>query len=750
MEKPVQFSQSVTSHEHGRCLIMVRATMETILKDLNPAQREAVEHVYGPLLIFAGAGSGKTRALTYRIAYLVGQCRVDPHRILAVTFTNKAAKEMKERICSLVGSRTVADMWVGTFHATCARILRERGDRVGLNREFVIYDDDDQIRLVRECLEFLDLDEKENNARQILSKISMAKEQLILPDNYSRNVISSYDPIVARVYPLYQKKLAANRALDFDDLILYTVRLFEHCNDVCEYYQTKFEFVLVDEYQDINHSQFEFVRRVAAKHGNICVVGDDDQSIYSWRGADVGIILSFQKYYPNAKVVKLEQNYRSTRNILDAAYYVISRNERRADKQLWTERGEGALLTRIDAIDEHDEAAKVVNCIRDKVITGEREYSDFAILYRTNVQSRVFEDVLLNYRVPYKIIGGVRFYERKEIKDLMAYLRLAYNPQDSISLKRIINVPTRGIGPITVERVEQFAASQNISLFESALRVEEQDLQPKVKRAVLSLAKLIAFLHSMRNEYPVSKLLNEIVENTGYVTELKKQGTREADSRLENILELFSVVEEFERTSEDTSLRSFLEQVALVTDIDSYDEHAPAVTLMTLHSAKGLEFPIVFLVGMEEGVFPHSRSMGSRDELEEERRLCYVGMTRAKDELYLSHATVRSWFGSRERQVMSRFLREIPSELFCSPNGTTKVVFSASGAPLGSDSDSRRQSPLCPFKVGDYVKHNIFGLGIVENVEPNRGDVQVTVAFEEVGRKKLMLSFAGLEKVDTW
>ncbi|MGB9588829.1 MAG: ATP-dependent helicase, partial [Armatimonadota bacterium] len=520
--------------------------------------------------------------------------------------------------------------------------------------EFVIYDDDDQIRLVRECLECLALDEKENNARQILNKISAAKEKLILPDNYSRNVIGSYDPVAAKVYALYQKKLAANHAVDFDDLILHAVRLLENCNDVCEYYQTKFEFVLVDEYQDINHSQFEFVRRVAAKHRNICVVGDDDQSIYSWRGADVGIILSFQKYYPNAKVIKLEQNYRSTRNILDAAYYVITKNECRADKQLWTEREEGALLTKIEAIDEHDEAAKIVDCIRDKVIAGEREYGDFAILYRTNAQSRVLEDVLLNYRVPYKIIGGVRFYERKEIKDLMAYLRLVYNPQDSISLKRIINVPIRGIGPVTVERLEQFAALQNVSLFGSTLRVEEQELQPKVKHAVLGFAKLIAFLHDMRNEYPVSKLLNEIVENTGYVTELRKQGTREADSRVENVLELFSVVQEFERTSEDTSLRSFLEQVALVTDIDSYDDQAPAVTLMTLHSAKGLEFPVVFLVGMEEGIFPHSRSMNSRAELEEERRLCYVGITRAKDELYLSHAATRSCFGSKERRVMSR------------------------------------------------------------------------------------------------
>jgi len=724
--------------------------MSRILEDLNPAQREAVQHVDGPLLIFAGAGSGKTRALTYRIAYMIGHHAVDPWRILAVTFTNKAAREMKERIEGLIGATMLSQMWVGTFHATCARILRERGDEIGLEREFVIYDEDDQLKLVRECFENLGLDEREVSAPQILHRISHAKEQLVLPEDYSKGALGTYDKLADRVYPLYQEKLRANRALDFDDLILYAVRLLMEREDVRDHYQRKFEYILVDEYQDINYAQFEFVRLLADRHKNICVVGDDDQSIYSWRGADVDIILSFQKHFPGAKVVTLEQNYRSTRNILDAAYYVISRNERRAPKQLWTDREEGTLLHKIEAVDEYDEAARVISSIRDKVIAGEREYSDFVILYRTNAQSRVFEEALMNHRIPYKVIGGVRFYERREIKDLIAYLRLAFNPRDSIGLKRIINVPTRGVGPITLERVDQFAASEGISLFEAIQRIEELDVQPRQKRAIAVLAKLIEFLHDKREEFTVGRLLTEIVENTGYVAELRRQGTREADSRAENVEELFSVVEEFERTSEDKSLRAFLEQVALVTDIDNYDEHEPAVTLMTLHSAKGLEFPVVFMVGMEEGIFPHIRSMSSREELEEECRLCYVGMTRAKDELHLSSAHARTLFGNRKRQVVSRFVREIPAKIFHAPKRAVPTAKAPTASRLWTDAQPARHIPTDSFRPGDQVRHNVFGLGIVEKVEPNGNDVQITVAFEEVGRKKLMLSFAGLEKVDAW
>ena len=718
--------------------------MNKILEDLNSVQREAVEHIDGPLLIFAGAGTGKTRALTYRIAYLIGAHGVEPRNILAVTFTNKAAREMKERIEGLVGSQALREMWVGTFHSICARMLREHGDRIGISRDFVIYDEDDQIHVVRECLEELALDERENPARNILNHISRAKENLVLPEDYEAVYRHERDAITTIVYPLYQKRLQANLALDFDDLIMYTVRLLTEDEKTREHYQRKFRYVLVDEYQDINYSQFELVRTLSAQHRNICVVGDDDQSVYSWRGADVGIILSFKKHYKDAKVVTLEQNYRSTRNILDAAYHVISRNERRAEKQLWTDRPEGRLLYRIEAADEHDEAAKVVNRIRDMVIAGEREFSDFVVLYRMNAQSRIFEEALMNYRVPYKIIGGVRFYERKEIKDLLAYLRLAHNPCDSVSLKRIINVPIRGVGPKTMEQIEAFASEQGINLYDSLQRIEETEVKPQARREITKLAKLLEFAHNQREEYPVSKLLEEIVENTGYVTELKRQGTREADARVENILEFFSVVAEFERASEDKSLRSFLEQVALVTDIDSYDEGAPAVTLMTLHAAKGLEFPVVFLVGLEEGVFPHSRSMSSADEVEEERRLCYVGMTRAREDLCVSHASTRTLFGLRQRQVVSRFMREIPTEMFQETKKRAPSTLWEASTP------SRTSAKTSPFQPGDHVKHNVFGLGIVESVEPGATDVTVVVAFEEVGKKKLMLSFAGLEKVEDW
>ena len=723
--------------------------MNKILEDLNPQQREAVQHIDGPLLIFAGEGSGKTRALTYRIAYLIGHHGVDPWNILAVTFTNKAAKEMRERIEGLVGTQMLKNMWAGTFHSICARMLREHGDEIGLERDFVIYDEDDQAKVIRECLEELGLDERENNPRQILYKISGAKEQLVLPDDYGEVFRGSYDPLVGKVYPLYQQKLHKYQAMDFDDLILYAVRLLEKSTTVRENYQRRFKYVLVDEYQDINYSQFQWVKLIADAHKNLCVVGDDDQSVHSWRGADVSIILSFQKHFPKAKVIKLEQNYRSTRNILDAAYHIISKNERRASKQLWTDRDQGALLNMIEASDEHDEAVRVVNRIRDIVINDGREFSDFVVLYRTNAQSRIFEEALMNYRVPYKIIGGTRFYERKEIKDLLAYLRLVFNPQDNIGLKRIINVPVRGIGPASLELVERFASSEFISLYEALKRVEEINVQPKAKRSITSFAKLIEFLHGKREEYTVSKLLTEIVENTGYVAEFKRQGTREADSRVENIMELFSVVEEFERISEDKSLRAFLEQVALVTDIDSYDEQEPALTLMTLHAAKGLEFPVVFMVGMEEGIFPHSRSMSSREELEEERRLCYVGMTRAKDELYLSHANVRAFFGSRERKTASRFIREIPAEMFQQPKRPALIAPDRPSMPdLRREPVARpKKTAVCIFKAGDRVKHNVFGLGLVESSEPMGNDEQVTVDFEDVGRKRLMRTFANLEKV---
>lgn len=727
--------------------------MSFSMDNLNPAQRAAVEYGDGPLLVFAGAGSGKTRALTHRIANLITNRNQDPKSIMAVTFTNKAAKEMKERISHLSGAGTLGQMWVGTFHSICARILRESGSKMGLNSNFVIYDDDDQIYVVRECLEQLGLDERENNPRQIISKISNAKEQLVPPRDYTKVFTTSYDRVTATVYPLYQDKLQANNALDFDDLIMYTVLLFERCSEIKEHYQSRFKHVLVDEYQDINTSQFQFVKMVADKYRNICCVGDDDQSIYSWRGADVGIILSFQKHYPDAKIIKLEQNYRSTRNIIDAAYYIISKNERRAPKQLWTDRDGGALITRIEAIDEHDEAVRVVNHIRDRMLMSNSKYSDCVILYRMNSQSRVFEEALINHRIPYRIIGGVRFYERKEIKDLMGYLRVAFNPSDNVSLKRIINVPARGVGPITLEKIEIFAALNNISMFDAIQRVDEIDIQLKAKNAIKELARLLKSINEKANEEPVSRLIDMILESTGYLDELKKQGTRDADSRVENILELISVIHEFERTSEDISLRAFLEQVALVSDIDSFNEDEPSVTLMTIHAAKGLEFPVVYMVGMEEGVFPHNRSLGSREEIEEERRLCYVGMTRAKDELYLSYATSRTIFGSKERQTVSRFVREIPNELFNQTRKQAAIIANMNAAKKQAAKTSMPKNQItgrptvnCTLSVGDRVTHNVFGKGTVQSIKPVSGDVEVTVSFDQVGGKKLMYSFANLSK----
>lgn len=741
---PPHFSRSPCSG-YNRCV-----PMNHILQDLNPAQQQAVCHGDGPLLIFAGAGSGKTRALTYRVAYLIGERGMNPSNILAVTFTNKAAREMRERIEGLVGSRMLRYMWVGTFHATCARILRERGDRIGLERDFVIFDEQDQVSLVRECLEQLDIDERAYPPREVLWHISSAKEQMIMPQEYANIFRGAFEDKIARLYPLYQAKLRANHAMDFDDLILYAVHLLTECADIREHYQEKFRYILVDEYQDINQSQFQVVRLLGEKHRNICVVGDDDQSIYSWRGADVGIILSFAKHYPDAKVVKLEQNYRSTRNILDAAYHVISKNTNRAPKQLWTDREDGKLINKIEAVDEHDEAWRIVNYIRDKVISGERNYSDFVVLYRTNAQSRVFEDVLIKHRVPYRVIGGFRFYERKEIKDLLSYLRVAYNPYDSVSLLRIINVPHRGVGPVTIKKIKTLADDERVSIFETLQRLDEIEVQAKAKRQLQMLLRFVEFLHNKRDEYSVGRLLTEIVEGTGFMSELQKQRTLEAESRLENVQELFSVVKEFEETSEEPTLGKFLESVALVSDIDSYDEEGQAVTLMTIHSAKGLEFPVVFIAGMEEGIFPHSRSMQSQEEIEEERRLCYVGMTRAKDELVLSTAYTRMVFGEHRRMIPSRFLRDIPAELFS--NGR-QLQEAEQGSPgLWGALQSRRSDDSLHaelhLKPGDLVRHEAFGIGMVKSTEQVGDDVLVTVAFEKLGVKKLMLSLAPLEKVN--
>ena len=711
-----------------------------ILDDLNPAQQEAVQHTEGPTLVVAGAGSGKTRVLTYRIAYLIGEKGVRPSSILAVTFTNKAANEMKERIVRLVGDAS-RQIWAGTFHSMCARILRVHGPAIGLPAGFTIFDDGDQIALVSECIDQMALPEKKYQPRRVLSVISTAKERLVSPEEFPLRFEGAFEDVVGRIYRLYEDKLHENSALDFDDLILWVVRLFRERPDVLSGYQDRFHYILVDEYQDINLAQYMFIKLLAASRRSICCVGDEDQSIYRWRGADVGLMMQFEIDYPDAKIFKLEQNYRSTKTILEAAHEVVVRNRSRRDKALWTENADGQGIDVYEAANEQEEAIHIANVIANMVAALGRRYSDFVILYRVNAQSRVFEDVFLSYRVPYVLVGALRFYERREIKDALAYLRLAANPYETVSLKRVINTPPRGIGPTTLARIEQYAADNGLPPWDALKRAQGiPDIQKKAQREIKTFVALIEFLHSKREDYSLHRLLEEAIENSGYLGHLKADRSAEAESRVENVKELLSVTEEFDGTSEDRSLRAFLEQVALISDIDTYDERGSAVTLMTLHSAKGLEFPIVFIVGLEEGLFPHQRSIGDHEELEEERRLCYVGMTRAKEELHLSHAHLRTFMGQTQRHRRSRFLDEVPAHLLAEkPPARAQPLWSSSVEP-------RRTASKSSFRPGEKVIHEEFGRGIVLNCKGTGDEEEVTVAFDGQGLKKLLTSYAKLER----
>jgi DNA helicase-2/ATP-dependent DNA helicase PcrA len=750
---------------------------DPLLARLNPSQREAVVHGEGPLLIFAGAGSGKTRVLTHRIAFLIGRRGVRPRQILAVTFTNKAANEMRERLDHLLGAQAGKEMWVGTFHAVCARLLRERGHTIGLDRNFIVYDDADQITLMKECLSQLNLDDRQYAPRAVLSAISKAKEKLLSPEDYPKHFKGVFESAVGKLYTLYQEKLKQCRALDFDDLISMAVRMLEQREDVRDYYQGKFRYVLVDEYQDVNHAQYMLTRLLSEGTRNICVVGDDDQSIYSWRGADVQIILEFERAYPDARIVKLEQNYRSTQNILDAAYNVVRNNRGRKDKKLWTENPSGDEINLYEAMNEQEEGVFLATTISKAVKAKTRRYSDFAVLYRTNAQSRVLEEVFINYKIPYRIVGGVKFYERREIKDIIAYLRLIHNPYDSVSLKRIINVPTRGIGVGTIAKLEERAQIEDVPLWDVIADVANlPDLKPTAKKNVEKFLALIAYLRGKQEDLTVTRLVEEIIEHTGYVRELEQERTVEAQTRIENIKELFTVTKNFEASTEEPTLGSFLEQTALIADIDSLEQGTDMVILMTLHSAKGLEFPVVFLTGLEEGVFPHARSMQSDREMEEERRLAYVGITRAKDELYLTFATRRTIFGNTMMAQVSRFVREVPQELFKRPEGSRRgSSIGGGGRVLGRWSrdeysqvswedaqaatraaEQARRAPVSPkpasadappFKVGDRVRHAVFGEGRVVSCEGNGDEAKVTVAFPNIGVKRLVAGFARLEKV---
>ncbi|MDE0324921.1 MAG: DNA helicase PcrA [Candidatus Poribacteria bacterium] len=729
---------------------------DKLLNSLNDVQREAVQHTDGPLLILSGAGSGKTRVITHRIAYLIKHHNVSPFRILAVTFTNKAANEMKDRLDALVEGGVSRDLWVATFHSTCARILRrdieklgERASAEGVSqskkraytRDFTIFDTSEQATLVKDVLRQLNYSDKQYNPRAVLSLISRAKNESISPRKYAEIADGYFERIVAEVYPLYQDALRLNNSLDFDDLLLFTVKLLNENPEVCESYQNKFEYILVDEYQDTNRCQYELVRLLTGAKQNICVVGDDDQSIYAFRGADIRNILDFEQDYPNTRVLRLEQNYRSTQNILDAAWNVVQNNKARKPKKLWTEQEDGEQVTCYEAMDENDEAGYVGTRIEDWNTEGV-DYKDFAVFYRTNAQSRIFEEAFRAANIPYQIVGGVGFYDRMEIKDLLAYLRVMCNPNDSMSLRRIINVPSRGIGATTLERLIGFAAAEDITLFEATQRVDEittinRGLQAKVKR----FTKIF-------DEFEASVLptdaLDYVLKVTGYLKNLEAQSKNniEAQNRVENIEELINAVIEYEDNEPEPSLSDYLENVALIADVDAMEtDSTDMVTLMTLHSAKGLEFPFVFIVGMEEGYLPHQRSISTESELEEERRLCYVGITRAMEQLYLLHARSRRTFRETEYRVQSRFIAEIPEHLikhvdrYRSPFQESVGLYEE--GPEEADD----------YYVDQIVHHPQFGRGKVTKISGAGRDVYVTVRFNRSGTKQLAASVTSLRTV---
>jgi DNA helicase-2/ATP-dependent DNA helicase PcrA len=733
------------------------------LASLNPEQLEAVTWPGGPLLIFAGAGSGKTRVITCRVARLLAE-GVPPARLLAVTFTNRAAREMRGRVEQMVGPRA-QHLWLGTFHALCARLLRIEGAAIGIDPNFVVYDDEDQMGLVRAILKERNVDDKALQPRTVLSEISRAKERLQGPEGYAGRASGFVERWVAEIYPDYDRRLRNANALDFDDLLGCAVRLLEQRPDVREKYQERFLHVMVDEYQDVNFAQYKLAQTFAGKHRNLTIVGDDDQSIYAWRGADVALMLRFTTDYPDAKIVTLSRNYRSTRRILDAAYHVIRHNRSRAEKRLWTENREGAQVTLTEAGTEQDEAVTVVDAILKDVRLGRRTFGDFAILYRTNAQSRVFEEVFVTQRVPHEIVGGLRFYERREIKDMLAYMRLALNPRDDVSLRRALNVPARGIGEAATRRIAAFASEHGLSMLE-ALRTQE--LQAEFGRSRKTLAGIKGFVGAideaaqMAEAGPVTPVLKALLASSGYQEDLKGRRDDESIGRLENLQEMITATAAYdERAAQEgagPSLGGYLEQVSLSADVDQYEADGGKVTLMTLHSSKGLEFPAVFLVGMEEGVFPHSRSLGSDAEIEEERRLCYVGMTRAREELHLLCAYRRAFRGMPAFNRRSRFLDDIPSGDLGSlhpqsiaPRPEREVRPERGGGYAVVDrraASSRSQGPEWspPFTMGARVRHAKFGIGVVVSCTPLSNDMEVTVAFPgATGVKRLVQSLAKLE-----
>ncbi|MFQ9821773.1 MAG: DNA helicase PcrA [Clostridia bacterium] len=767
--------------------------MQDILKGLNDKQYEAVVNTEGPCLVIAGAGSGKTKVLTHKIAYLIGEKGVHPWDILAITFTNKAANEMKERIEGLVGE-AAKDIWMGTFHSICVRILRRFIDRIGFDSSFIIFDTSDQKTLVKGCLKDLAIDDKMFTDRAVLSEISNAKNEMLEPEQYQARANGDFrKEKIASVYNLYQKRLRENNAIDFDDIINYTIKILMENEDVLEYYSNKFKYVLVDEYQDTNKAQFTLVTMFASKNGNITVVGDNDQGIYSFRGADISNILNFERDFPGTKIIKLEQNYRCTGNILKAANSVIKNNEVKYKKELWTQNEEGNLPRVYQAQNEYDEGTYIVEQMEHLRIEEYYKYSDFAILYRMNTQSRAIEDILRRENIPYKIIGGLKFYERKEIKDIIAYLRLIQNSNDNLSLKRIINEPKRGIGKTSLDKVEQLAEANGISMYEIIKDAEQYGLN-RVYLNSREFINCIEELKAKKDELTISELIKLTLKKSGYTKALENENTVEAENRIENLDEFLTVAIEFEEEEAENSLSTFLEGITLSSDIDDLEEGEEYVTLMTLHSAKGLEFPVVFLVGMEEGIFPGYKSISEPKELEEERRLCYVGITRAKENLFLTCSKQRTIFGSTSYNPVSRFLNEIPQELLegydeafgetknkeqmfkdsqytwsygsrnngniktykieeqkanvaASSNNTNNgFMFRTAESFLNNLSKkSTSNIDLSKYKSGVKVFHKKFGEGIINQVEPEGEDLKVDIDFNKVGHKRLMAKFANLE-----
>ena len=702
------------------------------LDDLNQVQKSAVIYNEGPLLIFAGAGTGKTRVITYKVAYLLEQKLATPQEILAITFTNKAANEMKIRVEQLIGEKA-QDIWIKTFHSTCTKILRNEIEKLDYGRNFVIYDEIDQIKLVTECMKELDIDRKRFNPKSILNLISAAKEELIDHEKYPETVSDLYQQIASDVYSRYQERLFKANALDFDDLIMLTVIIFRLFPSVLKKYQDRFKYILVDEYQDTNRAQYYLVNLLASKNKNIYVVGDDDQSIYSWRGADIRNILEFEHDYPNVKVIKLEQNYRSTKLILGAADNVVKNNFSRKGKNLWTDNERGKKVFIFEAEDEHNEASFVIHEIKRLIKNRDFKYNDFSVFYRTHAQSRVIEDISLKQGIPYKIVGGVRFYDRMEIKDITAYLRLISNSNDIVSLHRIINVPHRRIGKMTISAISKFAKMNNITFNESLQKYEENHLLSiNMRTKIKKFIKMIDYLRDYSSKNSLDKLLVEVWTKTGYIKELEDEKTLAAQFRIENLKELLTVIKEFLSENPEGDLDQFMEEMSLVANIDTYKEDENFATLMTLHNAKGLEFKVVFIVGMEEGIFPHALSLDDIRQLEEERRLCYVGMTRAKKLLYMVYAISRNLYGGIYFNPESRFLREIPDEF----------IEEVEEPELGVIREK-----LEKFNIGDRVVHNKWGMGEIVDLKEIINDTEAYVLFDDFGLKHLLLSYAKLDRV---